>query len=114
MAEPARNPVTKQCANHSTMDSFSFSFFCDMCGKEWRSARYDFNPGDFAAPLDPAVYQLLWNDQHKAAYERAKRDASFMFNRCPLCGRAVCKACFHLAEKGVSDICKECLRNHFQ
>ena len=111
MIDPIRNPVTKKCADRSTMEAFSFSFFCDMCGEEWRSARYDFNPGDFAVPLDPKVFQLLWNDQHKAACERANRDASFLFNRCPLCGRRVCKECFYLAETGVTDICKDCLRD---
>lgn len=104
------NPVTKKRADRSTMEEFSFSFFCDMCEKEWRSARFDFNPGDFAAPIEPTIYQMLWNDQHKAAFERANRDACFEFNRCPVCGRRVCRECFYVSKTGVSDICKDCLR----
>ena len=111
MADSLQNPVTKRYTDHSAMEGFSFSFFCDMCGEEWRSARYDFNPGDFAVPLDPKVFQLLWNGQHKAARERANRDASFLFNHCPVCGRGVCEECFYLAETGASDICKDCLRD---
>jgi hypothetical protein len=65
-----------------------------------------------AAPVDPAVYQMLWSDQHKAAYERMKLDASFEFNRCPLCGRKVCRDCFYLSGSGISDICKDCYGKH--
>ena len=109
MMEPPLNPVTKRHLNRSTMEGFSFSFFCDLCGGEWQSAWYDFNPGGFAPPIDPEVYQILWSDQHKAAYKRAELDAAFMFNRCPACGRSVCNQCFYLSETGVSDICKDCI-----
>ena len=102
--------VTKKRADRSTMDAFSFSFFCDICEIEWRSARYKFNPGDYTAQINPVMCRMLWNDQHTAAYERAKRDAGFEFNRCPMCGRGVCNACFHLSGTGVSDICVDCLR----
>jgi len=109
MMELPLNPVTKRHLDRSTMEGFSFSFFCDMCAEEWRSAWYDFNPGWFVPPVDPAVHEILWSDQHKAAYERAKLDAAFVFNRCPACNRSVCNECFHLSETGVSDICKDCI-----
>lgn len=110
MANPLPCPVTKRRVDHSTPEGFSFSFFCDRCGSEWQSARYDFNPGDFVPPIHPTVFQILWNEQHKAAYERANREGAFEFSRCPVCGRRVCKGCFYLSETGVSDICKDCLR----
>lgn len=109
MFGPMLAPVTQKHTDHSTPEGFSFSFYCDRCGKEWRSARYEFNPGDLVPPLEPMVYQMLWSDQHNAAYERASREGSLEFNRCPECGRRVCKDCFYLAEAGVSDICKDCL-----
>jgi len=112
MVDPTRDPVTVKCADRSTLEEFSFSFFCDLCGKEWQSARYGFHAGDFAAPLDPKVFQLLWSAQHNAAFERANQDASYAFNRCPVCGRWVCEACFYLAETGISDICMDCLGEH--
>ena len=108
MRDPPLNPVTKRHLDRSTMEGFAFSFFCDRCEREWRSAWYDFNSREFVLPIDPAVYQILWNDQHKAAYERAKLDAAFVFNHCPECKRSVCNECFHLSETGVSDICKDC------
>ena len=114
MTDLTRSPVTRHCADRSAMKEFSFGFFCDLCEKEWQSARYDFNPGNLSEPLDAEVFQLLWNDQRKAAFERANRDASFVFNRCPECGRWVCKECFYLAEAGISDICTDCLCNHTQ
>ena len=107
-----RNPVTRKHADHSTPEDFTFTFFCDRCGSEWRSPRYAFNPGDFAESLDPAVFQMLWNDQHAAAFARANLDAAFAFNRCPVCRRSVCGACFHLSEIGVSDICEDCLKEN--
>ena len=109
MAQPPLQTVTQKRIDRSTMEGFSFSFFCDICAGEWRSAWYAMNPGRFEPPIDPAVYQMLWNDQHQAAYERAKLDAAFSFNRCPACGRHVCNECFHLAETGDSDICKDCM-----
>jgi len=110
MIDPSCNPVTQRHADYSSTEMFLFCFFCDLCGKEWKSARYDFNPGSIAKPIDLTVYQMLWNEQHRAAYERANRDASFEFNRCPVCGRRVCKECFHLSETGISDICIDCLK----
>jgi len=109
MPDPALDPITKRYADHSTPEGFAFSFFCDKCEKEQPSAWYAFNPGGFAPPIDPRVYQMLWTEQHKAAYERANREAFFTFNRCPKCGRRVCMECFYLAETDMSDICKDCL-----
>ena len=106
---PLLSPVTRRFDDRSTAKRFAFTFYCDLCGGAWRSARYPFNPGTLAAPIDPAIYQILWNDQHRAAWARANRDASFAFNGCPVCGRRVCEACFHLSEIGRSDLCKACL-----
>jgi hypothetical protein len=30
-------PLTRKTVDHSDENGFSFSFFCDICGKEWRS-----------------------------------------------------------------------------
>ena len=108
MTDPMYAPITEKCVDHSTVDDFSFGFVCSICSKEWISERYRFNPGSIALPLDPEVFQILWNDQHKAAFARANRDAIFQFNRCTLCCQRVCKCCFHLSETGLSDICKNC------
>jgi len=109
MVDPAEKPIPKKRADYSTMEGFSFGFFCDACAREWRSVPYGFNPGSFSAPIDSTVFQWLWNDQHRAAYERASLDVSFEFNRCPVCGRRVCKECFYVSGSGISDICRECL-----
>ena len=108
MVDSLCGSVTKRRADHSTVETFSFGFYCDMCGKEWRSERLDIHPGELSAASDSIAYQMLWSDQHNAAFERANRDASFAFNRCPVCGRRVCDACFYLSETEISDICKDC------
>jgi hypothetical protein len=108
MTETPLTPVTDRIIDRSTLEGFAFGFFCSLCADEWRGARLAFNPGAWADPIDPAVFRILWLDQHAAAYERAKLDASFVFNRCPICGRIVCDRCFHASESGVTDICNLC------
>ena len=110
MTDSMRCPLTKRYMDRSTMDGFSFSFYCDRCSKEWRSVRYDFNPGSFVTPSDSAVYQMLWNDQHKAAYARAIREGALAFNLCPVCGCKVCQECFYLSEIGMTDVCTDCFK----
>lgn len=112
MPDLTRDPVTFQYTDRSTVNAFSFGFLCGLCGAEWRSQTYAFNPGSLSPPIDPTLYQMLWSEQHRAAYERAKRDVSFGFNHCPMCGRWVCKNCFYLSETGLSDICADCLNEN--
>jgi hypothetical protein len=91
------------------MKNFSFSFFCDRCGKEWRSDPVPFTKAGFAEVDHKETLSLLWNDEHKAAFERANLDAMFRFSQCPSCGRTVCDDCFHVSGEGVTDICLDCL-----
>ena len=91
-------PVTRQYKDLSTLDSFAFVFYCDSCGKEWRSEFYAFDPKGFEPPIDEKILSMLWNQQHEEAYERANREAGARLFRCPACGRRVCDDCYNEEE----------------
>lgn len=109
MDAPLLRPITKKYADRSTAKVFAFSFFCDQCGREWRSTPQAFEPGRLKSPTDIRVLRMLRNDQHKTAYEQANLEALYAFFYCPECGRRVCVDCFCRSETDVADICKDCL-----
>ena len=102
-------PVTKRIVDRSDRDGFLFSFFCDRCGKEWRSVLQPFTRMGFAEVADEEVRSFLWNAEHNAAYERANVEALFQFSRCPTCGLLMCDECFHTSQGEITDICLDCL-----
>lgn len=101
-------PLTRRMEDRSSTGCFRFSFYCDLCGKEWRAEPVRFNGRDGDPTLSGKVTQLIWQSQHAAAYERANREAMFWHNRCPVCGRWVCQDCFCLREDAGSDVCRNC------
>lgn len=109
MDTPLLAPITKAFTDRSTPKVFAFSFYCDKCGKEWRSTPQAFDPGELASPTDLRVYRMLWNGQHKAAYEQANLEAIYVFQYCPECGCRMCMECFRPSETDFADICKGCL-----
>jgi len=101
-------PLTRRTTDHSDQNSFSFSFFCDLCGKEWVSQPIPFTSGGFTAVDHEATRQLLWEQEHHAAFEEANLEAHMQFNRCPQCGRWVCNDCFRIEEKKDDEVCVDC------
>ncbi|MDR0441810.1 MAG: hypothetical protein LBH44_00210 [Treponema sp.] len=96
-------PLTRKSTDRSGTEQFAFSFFCDRCGKEWRSETLPFNYGYFTAIENDIARQFLWAHEHKAAFEQANLDARFQYNLCPVCGKRVCNDC--LCNR---DVCKDC------
>ena len=109
MNAPLLSPVTKRYTDRSTEKVFAFSFFCDQCGKEWRSTPQAFDPGGLRSPTDLWVIRMLWNEQYKAAYEQANLEAIYALSLCLECESRVCMECFCRSEVEVEDICKDCL-----
>ena len=108
MNPPRLLPLTKRYKDRSTSKAFTFSFYCDRCGKEWRSAPQAVDPGGRCS--DIRVYRMLRGDQHKAAYEQANLDAISAFSLCPACERRLCMECYYRSETQAADICQDCLR----
>jgi len=86
--------VTKKYTDLSTTGGFEFVFYCDHCGKEWRSEVYKFDVSGFEVPMDEKISSMLWNQQHEEAYERANREAGAYFVRVPELGQRICDDCF--------------------
>ena len=87
-------PLTKRSADHSSMESFSFGFLCDCCGKEWTSQPVKFISGGFTAIDHEEVRQLIWLQEHKTAFDRANLEAHFYFNYSPGSKEWICDDCY--------------------
>jgi hypothetical protein len=96
---------TKNRSDNSDAHGFSFSFFCDLCGTEWRSRLQPFAGGDFDHILNDEAKMLLWADKHRSAAALAELDAQFHFNYCSGCGKWVCNDCFLVEEDKCMDCC---------
>jgi hypothetical protein len=102
-------PLTKQIIDHSDEKSFSFSFFCDICGKEWKSPTVPFETGGITIEHEEAQ-MLLWTKEHSAAFEQANLEAHMQFNGCQRCGKRVCDGCFNITGENTG-LCRECEEN---
>jgi uncharacterized protein with PIN domain len=101
-------PLTRKSVDRSTAEQFAFSFFCDRCGKEFQSEILPFNQGTFTAIEHEEARQLLWAQEHKAAFEHANLNANMNFSRCPKCGRRICDECLCLDSRQKTELCKDC------
>jgi len=110
MNAPMLSPITRRFADRSIPKAFSFSFFCDGCGKEWRSTPQAFHSNGLKSLTDLRIVRMLWNGRHKAAYEQANLEAIYAFFYCPKCRRRLCMECFRRSETDAADICKDCLK----
>jgi len=91
-------PVTKKITDESADGVYRFTFYCDLCDKPYHSVPYQSDTGKVTKDARELEYI--------AAYERANRDAIKNYNRCPICNKIVCDACFRFPQE--SDMCKEC------
>ena len=101
------SPLTRKSADHSDLKKFAFSFFCDRCGREWKSLVMPFESGGFTLIENEDARRLIWEQEHKAAFEQANLEAHLYFNRCKKCEKNVCDDCFDI-EGQHEEICKEC------
>ncbi|MCL2196414.1 MAG: hypothetical protein FWB77_02235 [Treponema sp.] len=100
--------LTKRTTDYSNGGSFSFSFYCDTCGNEWKSLTFPFESGGFTAIESEEVRQLIWAQEHKAAFDKANLEAHFHFSFCSKCGKWVCDDCFNFWGNNKNGICKKC------
>jgi len=84
-----------------------FSFYCDQCGEGWKSLVIPFASGGFTSVEHEEARQLLWAQEHKAAFDQANLEAHWHFNYCAKCGKWVCDTCFD-ADGQNEHICKKC------
>jgi len=104
-------PLTKKSIDHSNTEQFVFSFFCDLCGDEWKSPAILFETGGFTVVEHEVTQQLIWEQEHRAAFDRANLQAHFHFSYCSGCGKWVCDECFDVEGSGKNGICRDCCKN---
>jgi len=100
------SPLTRKSKNHSSPEWFSFSFYCDQCGNEWNSPTLKYEQGGFSTVEHEDVKKLIWEQEHKAAFNGANLEAHFHFSFCPKCSRRVCDECFDM-ERSQCKFCKD-------
>jgi hypothetical protein len=100
--------ITEKSNDHSDSGHFSFSFYCDKCGKEWTSEFTDFKGMNATTIENEEARQMLWANEHRIAFEAANCEARLHFNRCPICGKWVCDDCFCIEEKKHGGVCRDC------
>ena len=106
---PLLEPITIEFADRSTPEAFAFSFFCDKCGREWRSAIRMDDPCMLKPPADPGIIDMWREGRHRTAYERSNLEAAYEFYYCSECGRRLCMECYCRSETDTAEICKDCL-----
>jgi hypothetical protein len=109
-----RKALTQKSIDHSDTGQFSFSFFCDKCGKEWTSPPQPFSGEGSPAVENEKAFELLWASEHHAAFDEANLEARLRFNHCQVCGRRVCEDCFIFVEGERDGICKDCREKNEQ
>jgi hypothetical protein len=91
-------------------DTYSqFSMRCEECGRLWRSepeAVTELEPPPGYGESKRVIYEALRRRQRESARVEAEYQARLNFNICPVCGRAVCDACFRVCED--IDMCRAC------
>jgi hypothetical protein len=97
---------TDKYTDESTAEEFSFTFFCDLCKKPWKSVPIPFSQAQQKTFLTNllGIKSSVWKEEHKDAFERANREAMLHFNRCVKCKKWVCDDDFSEDE----NICSEC------
>ena len=100
--------LTKKTADHSDRNNFDFSFYCDRCGKGWRSGKMPFTDEENMRIDNGEVRNIIWGRDHRFAFERANLEAQFHFNHCSDCGRWVCDDCFFASGSDERDLCRDC------
>ena len=100
--------ITKRITEHSDWENFVFSFYCNRCGKEWRSNPIPFTSGGFTSIVHDETRKLIWAQEHRAAFDRANLEAHLQFNNCSLCNEWVCDDCFCIDKDG-KGVCLDCL-----
>jgi len=103
-----RKALTQKTIDHSDSGAFSFSFFCDLCGREWASPVRPFSGGECSVVENDEARKLLWAAEHRAAFDEANLEAHFHFCLCPFCGKWVCTDCFRVEDDEFGGLCREC------
>lgn len=94
--------------DRSTREVFCFSIRCAECGQVWDSRQTRFSKAGVLPQSEGkrVVFDALYQKEHELARNAAVKEATDVFNRCPICRRTVCNRCFLICED--LDMCVRC------
>ncbi len=103
--------IKNKLNDRSDKNTFSFSLFCESCGKEWRSKTITFSKAGLQPPTESKriIYEALYEREHAQAMNHAIAEAVHYFNQCPVCKRLIDNDCFLICDD--LDLCRECAEN---
>ena len=89
--------------DHANDQHFRFSMSCPICAYRWDSAAIAMSDRAISEGYTGKAYQ----DERIWALDEAACHAAAQFERCPICGKLVCKTCIVTNED--LTMCKSCL-----
>ena len=94
--------------NLSTRDVFLFRIACGICGTEYANKPRRFSKSGIVPQTEgkKILFDALYEQEFRSAWQMAVLDASEQMNYCPICKRLVCNRCFLICED--LDMCKQC------
>ena len=94
--------------NLSSKDVFLFRVVCGSCGLEYGNRPIRFSKASIkpAAQNKQILYDVLYEQEFRAARQVAVRNAAEHMNYCPICRRLICNQCFLICDD--LDMCRQC------
>ncbi len=94
--------------NMSTKDVFVFRVSCGICAAEYGNKPVRFSKAGMIPPdkNKQIIFEVLYEQEFRAARQAAIRNATEHMNYCPICKRLVCNQCFLICED--LDMCRQC------
>ena len=94
--------------NMSTKDVFIFRVSCGICETEYGNKPVRFSKAGMIPPdkNKQIIFEVLYEQEFRAARQAAIRNATEHMNYCPICKRLVCNQCFLICED--LDMCRQC------
>lgn len=102
------NYITKELMDDSTSEDFRFSMRCSSCGNQWHGKGIRFSKAGCEPNTEGkrVIFKTLYRREHADALVMATKEATNVFNLCPICGRFVCNSCFLICDD--LDMCRDC------
>ena len=94
--------------NMSTKDVFIFRVSCGICEAGYGNKPVRFSKAGMIPPdkNKQIIFEVLYEQEFRAARQVAIRNATEHMNYCPICKRLVCNQCFLICED--LDMCRQC------
>lgn len=103
-----RKLIEQSLEDLSTRDAFLFRVRCGYCGQAYANRPVRFTKAGItpASAEKRILFDVIYDQEHRAARTVAIRSMAEHFNLCPVCRRMVCNRCFLICDD--LDMCAAC------